>query len=223
MMTKTLSAVFCAGALAMVAGTAHAQEANYEEPGMYSYAWNEPRLQTGIGIGIAVGGGVGGFTSSAMRTTTTDVGGLWNARVTIGTHIPLALDISYIGTAANVNTFSGQPNGTLIGTDVEGAVRFNILPHYDWTPYIFGGAGWGHYNLSSPKFATADSGMASSDDLVVFPMGVGFGYRDLSGFTFDMRGTFRATTNSNLLFDANTNSHANLDTWEASASLGYEF
>src|SRR5579862_1647750 len=121
MMAKSLSVVFCAGALAMVAGTAHAQEYE-EEPGMYSYAWNEPRLQTGIGVGVAVGGGIGGFTSSAMRSVATDVGGLWNARVTIGTHIPLALDISYIGTAANVNTLSGQPNGTLIGSDVEGAV-----------------------------------------------------------------------------------------------------
>jgi hypothetical protein len=220
-MAKTLSVVLCVGALA-AARTAHAQEVE-EAPGMYSYAWNEPRLATGIGVGVAVGGGIGGFTSSAMRTTTTDVGGLWNARVTIGTHIPLALDVSYIGTAANANTFAGQPNGTLIGTAVEGAVRFNILPHYDWTPYIFAGAGWQHYNLTSEKFSTSDSGMEHADDLVEFPLGVGFGYRDLSGFTFDMRGTFRPTTHSHLLFDSSTNSFANLDTWEASASLGYEF
>src|SRR5258706_8585355 len=32
------------------------------EPGAFTYAWTEPRLVTGIGVGLAIGGGIMGFT-----------------------------------------------------------------------------------------------------------------------------------------------------------------
>ncbi len=60
-----------------------------------AYAWNEPRLQTGIGVGFIVGGGVAGFTDQSMRNAlTSQVQGLWDARLSIGTHIPLGIDLS---------------------------------------------------------------------------------------------------------------------------------
>lgn len=194
-------------------------------PAPYSYAWMEPTLRSGIGIGFTVGGGVTGFTDKALRdTVSSDVGGLWDFRASIGTHIPLGIDVTYLGTAQNVNTLqTGQANGTLIGTTVEGALRFNMLPHNDLNPYVFGGVGWQRYDVHNMVFAHADTGLAQNDNLVEFPMGAGLSYRDPSGFTVDARGTFRAATASTLVIDPRTGNYADLHSWEASAALGYEF
>jgi hypothetical protein len=190
----------------------------------FGYAWREPHLMSGIGVGFNLGGGLTGFTDHAMHNTVTStVGGLWDARMTVGTHVPIGLDVSYVGTAANINTFEGASNGTLIGSTVEGALRWNILPHYTVNPYIFAGVGWQRYDIHNMKFATSDTGLASTDSMAEFPMGTGMSVRDISGFTFDLRGTFRATQDSTLVLDQSTANFAKLHSWEASGSLGYEF
>ena len=125
-----------------------------EEPSAYSYAWTDPNLATGIGVGLIIGGGIMGFTDSDMRDiVSNEIGGQWDARVTIGTHIPIAIDLQYQGTAQSLQTFSGFDNGTLIGTALEGMLRWNILPHYDWNPYIFGGLGWQNYDVTDQNFS----------------------------------------------------------------------
>lgn len=195
----------------------------YDRPGPYSYAWNDPFLVSGIGVGFTVGGGISGFTDRAMRdTVSSNVGGLWDARASFGTHIPIGLDVGYIGSAANINTINGNANGTLVGTTVEAALRYNILPHNTFNPYIFAGAGWQRYDVTNMHFSQSDTGMAPKDNVAEFPMGAGFGVRDVSGFNFDVRGTFRATTDSTLLQESN-GTYAQLHSWEASGSVGYEF
>jgi hypothetical protein len=156
-----------------------------------------------------------------MRSTTADVGGLWDLRVTIGSHIPVALDVSYLGSATDIGGVPGQ-SATLIGTTAEAALRYNILPHYEFNPYVFAGAGWQHYDVSGGS--TQLTGMADSDDLIEFPVGTGVAYRR-SGFVADLRGTFRATTEENLVVrnPATNSDPVPLHTWEASAALGYEF
>jgi hypothetical protein len=194
-----------------------------DHPGPLSYAWYDPYLVSGVGVGFAVGGGLSGFTDRAMRNTvSSNVGGLWDARASFGTHIPLGIDVSYLGTAANINTINGNANGTLVGTTVEAALRYNILPHNTFNPYIFAGAGWQRYDVTNMHFAQSDTGMAPHDNMAEFPMGAGFGVRDVSGFNFDLRGTFRATTDSTLLQESNGN-YAQLHMWEASGAVGYEF
>ena len=142
----------------------------------YSYAWYDPYLVSGIGVGFTVGGGLTGFTDRAMRdTVSSNVGGLWDARASFGTHIPIGLDVGYIGSAANINTIDGNANGTLVGTTVEAALRYNILPHNTFNPYIFAGAGWQHYDVTNMHFAQSDTGMAPHDNVAEFPMGAGFG------------------------------------------------
>lgn len=194
-----------------------------ERPGRYSYAWYDPSLKTGVGVGVAIGGGLTGFTDRAMRdTVSSNAGGLWDARLSLGTHVPIGLDIGYVGTAANINTINGNANGTLIGTTVEAALRYNILPHNTVNPYIFAGAGWQRYDVTNMHFSQSDTGMSPKDNVAEFPMGAGLGVRDVSGFNFDVRGTFRATTDSTLLQESNGN-YAQLHSWEASGSIGYEF
>jgi hypothetical protein len=205
-------------------------DASSERPDIYSYAWSDDRLRSGIGVSAILGGGVTGFTDKTMRDTTSSLGGLWDLRVTIGSHIPLALDVSYLGSAMNINGLPSGRNGTLVGTTVEGALRYNVLPHYAWNPYVFAGAGWQRYDVTQTNVTLSDSGMNDKDNLLEIPMGAGLAYRR-GGFVGDIRGTFRATSAPDLVLKAPidptiapTNSDfAAMHTWEASAAVGFEF
>jgi len=193
----------------------------------HGYAWSDKEMSSGIGIATLLGGGVTSFTDKTARDRTSSAGGLWDLRVTLGSHIPLALDVSYLGSATNINGVLPGQSGTLIGTTVEGALRWNILPHLAWNPYIFAGAGWQRYDVTQNNFMPALNGMNSMDNLVEFPMGAGLSFRT-GGFVADLRGTFRATTDQNLIFknltlSPTSNDFAPMHTWEASAALGYEF
>jgi hypothetical protein len=186
--------------------------------------WYAPSLASDIGIAATVGGGLTGFADRTMRSiTTNNVGGLWDFHVALGTHIPIGVEVGYIGTASNMQSLGGISNGTLVGTAVEGDLRWNILWRAPFTPYVFAGLGWQHYSAVDNTLTTADSGMKNHDDVAEFPLGAGLSFRDASGFVFDVRGTYRATTSSTLLFDPRTNQYASLQSWEASAALGYEF
>jgi hypothetical protein len=198
----------------LIGSVATTQTAAADEP-IDAYAWSEPRLASRVGVGITLGGGLSGFTDQQVRDAVDSrVGGAWAARVTVGTHTPLGIELSYTGTSVDLR----QSMGTLTGTNVEGALRWNIFPHDAWNPYAFAGAGWQRYDVSDAQ----TSGIRSQDDLAVFPLGAGLAYRDLSGITFDARGTFRPARGADLVVDA-TGSRAELHTWEASGNIGYEF
>jgi hypothetical protein len=209
--------------LAVVATPAVAAADEGTKP--FNYSWSDSKLASDVGISTMLGGGVTGFTDQTMRdTVTSNVGGLWDLRVTLGSHTPLAIDVGYIGTAANINALIGEQSGTLVGTTFEGAVRYNVMPHYLFTPYAFAGVGWQRYDVTGGAFSTSDSGMADSDNSVVYPMGVGFAYRHPTGLVADLRGTFRASSNAGLVLEsAGSSNFAPLHTWEASGAIGYEF
>lgn len=215
--------VGCASA-ALANQTAHAQDYTrvniYQAPPRYSYAWHDPTLVTGIGIGVHIGGGIGGFTGDTVRDAVdSNVAGMWTVRATLGTHVPLAIDLAYVGSAATITPLGDD--GSLVGTAFEGAVRWNVLPHFAWNPYVFVGLGWQRYDTSDVELSTADTGLADDDDLAVVPMGIGFAYRSRSGMVFDVRGTYRVAGGSSLV-ESPDGGDASLDTWEASATLGYE-
>jgi len=194
-----------------------------DKPERFSYAWTDPTLRSGIGVGVSAGGGIGGFTDRAMRDLMTNrVAGLGGVRVSLGTQIPIGIELSYIGMAGHINTIEGQENGTLVGTTFEGVVRYNILPHALVTPYVFAGLGWQHYGVWNMQVAQADTGLRSSDDVMSVPTGAGFMMHDPSGINLDLRGTYRTTTDSTLLREA-SGGYAALASWEASAQIGYEF
>jgi hypothetical protein len=203
------------------AGTAFADDFVLEDRPLY--AWRDPTVASGFGVGVQLGGGATGFSGRTMRDSVSgDVGGMWDVRVTLGTHLPLAVELSYLGEADNI-TAIGAPNGTLIGTTAEGDLRWNLTPHYLFTPYVFAGVGYQRYDVQNVQFASADIGMRPSDNAVEFPMGVGASWRDPSGFSVDLRGTYRAVVDSNLVVNDSGTGYANMSWWEASASFGYEF
>lgn len=194
----------------------------------YGYEWYEPGLMSGVGVSTILGGGVTGFTDRTMRNTTSNLGGMWDLKVAIGSHMPLALELGYVGSATNINGLPTGQKGTLIGTTAEADLRFNILPHAPVTPYVFGGVGWQRYDVTQATVSLSDGGMNSHDNLLEFPVGGGLAYR-MQGFVFDLRGTFRATTDNNLVLTTprvngtNSDNFANMHSWEASAAVGYEF
>lgn len=222
-MRRTPVCLLVAGASLCVSAVARAQDYLIEEDeDIYSYAWSDDRLISRIGIGVSLDGGVGGFTDSDVSDTLLNRGqGVWGLRMTLGTHTPLGLDLAYVGTINSIDSLADS-DADLVGTAVESALRWNILPHYKWNPYIFGGAGWQHYDITNATFSRADEGIADSDDLAIFPMGAGVSYRDTSGLTVDLRGTFRLAQDSNFIIGP-TGDDVDLHTWEANASLGYEF
>lgn len=223
------SIVACLGALVVAAPAradgsfpAYFEEVPAPPADPFSYAWSDPKMRTGIGVGVTLGGGVTGFTDGEMRDVISNpVAFAWNLRVAVGTHIPLGIEVSYIGMAAQVITLDDEDNGFLIGTALEAVVRYNVLPHANGTPYVFGGAGWQHYSVEDEDFPLADSGIRSSDNVASFPVGVGMAYRDDTGWVGDLRGTFRMTTGSSLLIEPGGDTR--LDSWDVSAAFGYEF
>ena len=194
-----------------------------ERRSAYSYAWSEPAMYSQIGIGVTLGGGLTGFTDQSIRDTLdTNVGGMWGIHATIGTHIPVGLDLNYNGSVVDMNAVNSNATGMLVGTNLEAALRLNILPHNQWNPFVFAGIGWQRYDLRNIELSTADSSLGGQDDVAVFPMGAGLAYRTTSGFVADVRGTFRIAQDSTLLRDP-AGPNAELHTWDAGGNVGYEF
>jgi opacity protein-like surface antigen len=192
-----------------------------------------PQPESGFGISVNIGGGVTGFSGQTMRDLTSDAGGSWNARVSLGTRSFLGLDLQYAGTATSLNGFGNNElvnnnnnnDATLIGTGLEAAARINFMPKMMWTPYIFGGAGWEHYSITNTDNNDASLvaiGDNDTDNLAVFPLGAGVSYRDPSGLNVDVRGTYRLAQKSDNLRDEDGD-QARLDTWEATGNVGFEF
>lgn len=184
---------------------------------------DDDALASGVGIGVAVGGGVAGFTDDSLREASSSAGATWEVRFAFGTHIPIGIEAAYIGTSTELGDMDG---GSLMGTIVEGAARFNLAPSERWNPFLFVGAGWQRFDARNNALRPAASRVADEDNVLVFPMGLGLSYRDPSGLTVDARGTFRAAADSELFADdpmAEDVDFAEVHTWQASANVGYEF
>jgi hypothetical protein len=167
-------------------------------------------------LGFSVGGGVDDFAKSAQRSAT-DLGGSWNARLTIGTRSWIAGEISYIGSAQTAHMGVLRGNETLYGNGAQAALRLNVTgPMFNLQPFLFGGGAWRHYSTSGSN--------SISDDVWEIPAGLGFaGY--ISDLMIDVRGEYRfASDDSSLARDLGiTNTSSNFDRWGVSGNLGYVF
>lgn len=200
--------------------------AAYADSGVYDYSWHAPEMDSGIGISLIAGGGVMGYASKTVRDTTSPVGGLWQLRASLGTHIPIGLDFSYIGTASGIDALVGSQSATLLSTNLEGALRWNILPHMMWNPYVFGGVGWARLDVTGAAFSRSDAGINDQDNEVIYPIGAGIGWRSAGGIIVDVRGTYRFAGDDNMIVvnPGQVEPHyASMDWWEASAAAGFEF
>jgi hypothetical protein len=190
-----------------------------------------PPMYTRFGLGLAVGGGVMGFVDSDTQGFT-DAGGSWEARLTFGTRSPVALEAAYVGSAQNIEALGLDEDAFLLGTTLEGAARVNILRDFAVQPYLFGGLGWTRYSISNESFNT--SSIENSENMGHVPVGAGLGFRALGGLMVDVRGTFRAAFNDDIMGEQldeepsdvvpdPDDTRAELDSWNLTAKLGWEF
>lgn len=208
-MTKNLWMLASAGVLAGSA-PAIADEAIVYEPS--DYAWTDARKLTVVGVSGSVGGGFAGFTdgftNDNLRNAVT-----WAARLAIGTHIPIGLELGYSGMTGDFVTAVGVDTD-FHGRNLDTLVRWNVLPHMALTPYLLAGVSWQHYS------AEPDTGASGGFDVdeAAMPLAVGFAYRMDNGFMFDVRGSYRIIDEPQAFRD----SEMSLDSWDATASVGYD-
>jgi hypothetical protein len=152
----------------------------------------------------------------------TDLGGSWDIRAVIGSKMPVALELAYVGQAQGLDVTGLDNDSILLGNGGEGVLRLQ-LPQYVVRPYVLGGVGWLHYSLSNT--GNTVSAMAESDDVLTVPLGLGFTLAAAWGGTLDVRGTFKLAYYEDLMSDiySGTGLEANLHTWGVQATFGWEF
>jgi OmpA family len=174
-----------------------------------------------IGVGAMVGGGLTGFLDKQARAFTEN-GPSWDARVTVGTRLPIAVEGAYMGSAQNISALGINDNALIVGQGAEAALRIN-LSRMAVQPYLFGGAGWTRYQLRRTTANT--SSLRGTDDILTAPFGAGLAARVAAGLLLDLRATGRAAFYDDLMDGAyaNTGEDARLDSWNLGGRLGWEF
>jgi hypothetical protein len=173
-------------------------------------------------VTLAVGGGVADFVGSSMRSAT-EVGAMWDARVTLGTRSLFAFEAGYTGTYNKMQSPVEGPGSVaayLTNNGFDGDLRINLLP-FRFQPYIFGGVGYNHASMNnlsdSPAMAQR---FHSSDEQLLVPAGAGLSLYPWHHTTFDARFTYRAIFDDHL---DRTNPDARLDQWAVAGRFGYTF
>jgi len=185
-------------------------------------------LVTGFGMALSVGGGVANFFDQDARDITGPAG-TWEARLTLGTRSPLAFEAAYVGSAQNVQALGLDRSAYLLGTSFEGDARLNFTTRAV-QPYIFGGLGYTQFNVENADFNT--SSVDDTEHMGHVPVGAGIGWQ-YGGLLLDVRGTVRAAFNDGLKREGEVSSpipdetpsagRAELDTWNVTGRVGFEF
>ena len=114
-----------------------------------------------------------------------------------GSRLPIAVEGAYVGSVQNIEgRLASTPARCSVGNGVEGTLRVNLL-RTRVQPYLFGGMGWTHYQVTNS--ATNTSSIRGSDDIGTVPLGAGLSARLGRAFILDIRGTYRATFADDLL------------------------
>jgi len=185
-------------------------------------------LITPFGMSLSVGGGVANFFDQDARDITGPAG-TWEARLTLGTRSPLAVEAAYVGSAQNVQALGLDRSAYLLGTSFEGDARLNFTT-MAVQPYIFGGIGYTQFNVENADFNT--SSVDDVEHMGHIPVGAGLGWQ-YGGLLLDVRGTLRAAFNDGLKREGEVSSpipdenpsdgRAELDTWNVTGRVGFEF
>ncbi|HET6611737.1 MAG TPA: hypothetical protein VFG83_07105 [Kofleriaceae bacterium] len=189
----------------------------------YEYNEEEPNLLTPFGMSLSVGGGIQNFVEENLRDVT-DLAGMWEARLVVGTRLPVALEAEYVGSAQSLDALGVDSDAVLISNGLGGDLRFNFA-WQNLSPYVFGGATWRHYYIADTDFNT--SAIDDADDVFEIPLGVGLAYR-VDRAIFDVRGTYRIAFDEELINPPGPELETadfddSLDTWGVSLRVGFEF
>jgi hypothetical protein len=191
-------------------------------PATYPPEEKEKTMFERLGLSIAAGGGVSGFTDGSIRDNTKDGGG-WDVRATFGTRSFLSFEAEYIGTAQSISALGLDSDAMLVSNGVQGALRLNFLRKAPVQPFLFAGVAWRRYDVTNTS--TAFSDVNDQDDVVEVPAGIGVAYR-WKGLLLDARGEFRATTDNDLMprfTVGGLREPLPMHRYGVNASIGYEF
>src|SRR4051794_5979540 len=178
----------------------------------------EPQPLSGMGLALSAGGGVAGFFNSGARDAAND-GFTWDVRLTLGTRIPVGLDLAYLGSVQELTVAGLDSDALLIGNGAEAALRVQ-LPSGLFRPYLTGGIGWTHYSIHDSNLT---AGLPRGDTIGTVPIGVGLAIGKPNSITFDLRAVGRIAFADDL-FDplARTGGSSSLNSWGVTARLGGE-
>jgi hypothetical protein len=174
---------------------------------------------SGLGVEATVGGGAMGFIDHGSRSVS-GTGAAWDARVLFGSRLPLAIETAYIGSVQNIDALGLSTDAFLVGNGVEGTLRVNLI-RARVQPYLFGGVGWTHYQVTNT--ATNTSSVLGTDDVGTIPMGAGITARIVGSFIADVRAVYRATFSDDLLRATPMTNGNSLQSWNVGGRIGFEF
>jgi len=181
---------------------------------------NKPHPTLPMGLAISAGGGIEDFSGDGMRGLT-DIGGTWEARLTFGTRSILGLEAAYVGTANGITSLGLDSSAILMSNGAEAVARLNIGT-FRFQPFVFGGVGWGHYQVTNTSVNTSD--LADNKDVLLIPFGGGISTYLGDHFMADARFTYRSAFYDDIFRTADVNSGgAGLANWAATLRLGYQF
>ena len=122
-----------------------------------------------------------------------------------------------------MHSLTGMQTGTLVGTTIEGGLRYNLRPDDALDPYIGVGVGWQRYDVRNAEVDMASAGLKDSDGGLVFPVALGMAYRPGHSVVLDLHGTVRANATGDFaLRRMGGHEYAPMHTWELGAALGFD-
>ena len=145
------------------------------------------------------------------------LGASYTARLLVGTRSPLGLEIAYIGTAQTLEAQDVPRESFLVSNGVESNIRLNLGLRIV-QPYLLAGIAWKQYDLTAVDGDTKY--IRNTDDLYEYPVGGGLALRN-EGVVLDFRFTYRFAGEQDLF--RNVTEDVNLNNWNATVSLGFEF
>lgn len=172
---------------------------------------------------ITAGGGVVSYTNNDANDFI-DTGGAYQVRAAVGTRSIVGFELAYVGSANDVEALGLDPDATLLGNGVEGAVRFNFTVS-KWQPYLLAGAVWKRYVVVNDDFNTSAT-VNNSDGVFEVPLAAGLTWhakeRGEDGLVVDGRFDYRLAGGSDLL-GGSDGGGPGLENWQATLKAGWEF
>jgi hypothetical protein len=174
--------------------------------------WMSPKLYSGIGLGVLVGGAVSSFFGTAA-TQRSEVGAGWDARLEVGTRSHLAGEFAYEGSTNQITALGVDTNGQLLSNGAQGLLRLNVLTGAI-QPYAGVGIGYKRYQVVNTSVNTSD--ITNREDLATVPAAFGVAFRGM-GLIIDTRFAVNAPISATMI------PGSAMTSWNVGGSIGAEF
>jgi hypothetical protein len=214
MRTRTLLTTLAIGTIALTPLGARAQDGP-AGGGALTSASVFPR-----GFGLQLGAGVTGFSRKATRDLF-GTGGYWDARAVVGSRSFVGAELAYVGSVRGASGAGLGDEATLSGDGVEAAVRANLPLRAGGVrvePFAFGGVGKTLFQVVSE---VPGAGIKDRAGALTVPFGAGISASQ-DYFIIDARFTYRRVFDDEMVPLAGGRGHADLQSWAAGLTVGFE-